>query len=82
MAAGSAEFAATQFTPNGLPGIFVPYLLPEQTLPRAFMNEFVNVRHFEYYRESLPFLIEKKSVPSSPLSFGQHWTQQTTSSHR
>ena len=58
MAAGPAEFAATQFTPNGLPGIFVPYLLPEQTLPRAFMNEFVNVRHFEYYRESLPFLIE------------------------
>ena len=44
MAAGPAEFAANQFTPNGLPGIFVPYLLPEQTLPRAFMNEFVNVR--------------------------------------
>jgi hypothetical protein len=44
MAAGSAQFAANQFTPNGLPGIFVPYLLPEQTLGRAFMNEFVNVR--------------------------------------
>jgi len=42
MAAGPAQFAANQFTPNGLPGIFVPYLLPEQTLPRAFMNEFVN----------------------------------------
>lgn len=42
MAAGAAQFAATQFTPNGLPGIFVPYLLPEQTLARAFMNEFVN----------------------------------------
>ena len=44
MAAGPAQFAATQFTPNGLPGIFVPYLLPEQTLARAFMNEFVTVR--------------------------------------
>lgn len=43
MAAGPAEFAATQFTPNGLPGIFVPYMLPEQTLSRVFMNEFVNV---------------------------------------
>ena len=53
MAAGPAEFAATQFTPNGLPGIFVPYLLPEQTLSRAFMNEFVNVR-LKYYRK-LPF---------------------------
>jgi hypothetical protein len=50
MAAGPAQFAATQFTPNGLPGIFVPYLLPEQTLPRAFMNEFVNVR-LEYYQK-------------------------------
>jgi hypothetical protein len=44
MAADPIAFAATQFTPNGLPGIFVPYLLPEQTLARAFMNEFVNVR--------------------------------------
>lgn len=42
MAAGSAEYAANQFTPNGLPGIFVPYLLPEQTLARGFMNEFVS----------------------------------------
>jgi len=42
MAAGPAQFAATQFTPNGIPGIFVPYIMPEQTLPRAFMNEFVN----------------------------------------
>jgi glycerol uptake facilitator-like aquaporin len=56
MAAGPAQFAATQFTPNGLPGIFVPYLLPEQTLARAFMNEFVNVR-FGYYQK-LSFLIE------------------------
>lgn len=54
MAAGPAEFAANQFTPNGLPGIFVPYLLPEQTLSRAFMNEFVNVR-LECYRK-LPFI--------------------------
>jgi len=42
MAAGPAAYAATQFTPNGPAGIFVPYLLPGQTLPRAFMNEFVN----------------------------------------
>jgi glycerol uptake facilitator-like aquaporin len=41
-AAGPAVFAATQFTPNGPPGIFVSYLLPGQTLPRVFMNEFVN----------------------------------------
>jgi glycerol uptake facilitator-like aquaporin len=42
IAAGPAQYAANQFTPNGLPGIFVPYILPEQTLPRVFMNEFVN----------------------------------------
>ena len=41
LAAGSA---ATQFTPNGIPGIFVPYLMPGQTISRVFMNEFVNVR--------------------------------------
>ena len=52
MAAGPAQFAANQFTPNGIPGIFVPYLLPEQTLSRAFMNEFVNVR-VEYYQKLL-----------------------------
>jgi glycerol uptake facilitator-like aquaporin len=40
---GPAVFAATQFTPNGLPGAFGNYLLPGQTLPRVFMNEFVNV---------------------------------------
>ena len=50
MAAGPAEFAANQFTPSGLPGIFVPYLLPEQTLARAFMNEFVNVG-LEYHQK-------------------------------
>jgi len=37
MAAGPAEYAATQFTPNGFPGIFVPYLLPGQTLPRVIL---------------------------------------------
>jgi len=41
-AAGRVTFAATQFTPSGIPGIFVPYLLPGQTLPRVFMNEFTN----------------------------------------
>jgi glycerol uptake facilitator-like aquaporin len=41
-AAGPAAYAAAQFTPNGPAGIFVPYLLPGQTLARAFMNEFVN----------------------------------------
>ena len=44
MAANPAQFAATQFTPNGIPGIFVPYLPTTQTLARGFMNEFVNVR--------------------------------------
>ena len=68
MAAGPAEFAANQFTPNGLPGIFVPYLLPQQTLTRAFMNEFVNVR-LEFLSE-VTLLIEifyfNNSVQSSP----------------
>jgi len=41
-AAGAAVFAATQFTPNGPAGIFAFYLLPGQTLPRVFLNEFVN----------------------------------------
>ena len=40
---GPAVFAATQFTPNGPPGIFAFYLLPGQTLARVFLNEFVNV---------------------------------------
>jgi hypothetical protein len=47
-AAGPAAFAATQFTPNGPPGIFAPYLLPGQTISRVFMNEFVNVRSTVY----------------------------------
>jgi glycerol uptake facilitator-like aquaporin len=38
----AGAYAATQFTPNGPAGIFVPYLSPGQTLHRAFMNEFVN----------------------------------------
>lgn len=42
-AAGAAVFAETQFTPSGPAGIFAFYLLPGQTLPRVFLNEFVNV---------------------------------------
>ncbi|KAF8802053.1 aquaporin-like protein [Phlegmacium glaucopus] len=42
MAAGPAVYAATQFTPNGPAGIFGLYMLPGQTLARAFLNEFVN----------------------------------------
>jgi len=38
----AGTYAATQFTPNGPAGIFVSYLVPGQTLHRAFMNEFVN----------------------------------------
>jgi len=41
-AEGAATFAATQFTANGPPGIFAFYLLPGQTIPRVFLNEFVN----------------------------------------
>jgi len=40
--AGPEVFAATQFTPNGPPGIFAFYLLPGQTIARVFLNEFVN----------------------------------------
>ena len=40
---GPEVFAATQFSPNGPPGIFAFYLLPGQTIPRVFLNEFVNV---------------------------------------
>ena len=37
-------YETTIFTPNGPAGIFALYLLPgAQTLPRAFLNEFVNV---------------------------------------
>jgi len=39
---GPQVFASTQFTPSGPPGIFAFYLLPGQTLARAFLNEFVN----------------------------------------
>jgi len=39
---GPEMFAATQFTANGPPGIFAFYLLPGQTIPRVFLNEFVN----------------------------------------
>jgi glycerol uptake facilitator-like aquaporin len=39
---GPEVFATTQFTPNGPAGIFAFYLLPGQTIPRVFLNEFVN----------------------------------------
>ena len=47
IAAGPEVFAATQFTPNGPPGIFAFYLLPGQTLARVFLNESVNVSGFQ-----------------------------------
>ncbi|KAG6885673.1 hypothetical protein C0993_011437 [Termitomyces sp. T159_Od127] len=37
------QLDALQFTPNGPAGIFGLYLLPGQTLGRAFLNEFVTV---------------------------------------
>ncbi|PPQ95243.1 hypothetical protein CVT26_014934 [Gymnopilus dilepis] len=40
--AQAGTLAAMRFTPNGLPGSFANYLLAPQTLPRAFMNEYVN----------------------------------------
>lgn len=40
-AAGTLD--ATLFTPNGPAGCFALYLLPGQTLPRAFVAEFVTV---------------------------------------
>ncbi|PPQ66558.1 hypothetical protein CVT24_007123 [Panaeolus cyanescens] len=42
MAAGPEVYNATLFTPNGPAGIFALYLLPGQTLPQVFLNEFVN----------------------------------------
>jgi len=46
VAEGALEQAGTlstlQFTPNGPAGAFGNYLLPGQTLPRVFMNEFFN----------------------------------------
>ncbi|KAG6813912.1 hypothetical protein H0H92_005761 [Tricholoma furcatifolium] len=41
VAAGS--FESTNYTPNGLAGVFAFYLLPGQTIGRAFLNEFVSV---------------------------------------
>ncbi|KAG6908333.1 hypothetical protein DXG01_005244 [Tephrocybe rancida] len=38
----TGKFEALQYTPNGLAGIFAFYLLPGQTLGRAFLNEFVS----------------------------------------
>ncbi|KAG5353540.1 hypothetical protein C0989_005987 [Termitomyces sp. Mn162] len=37
----AGQLDALQFTPNGPAGIFGLYLLPGQTLPRVFLNEFV-----------------------------------------
>ncbi|KAG6820952.1 hypothetical protein H0H93_009188 [Arthromyces matolae] len=37
----AGKLDALQFTPNGPAGIFGLYLLPGQTLPRVFLNEFV-----------------------------------------
>ncbi|KJA26276.1 hypothetical protein HYPSUDRAFT_199026 [Hypholoma sublateritium FD-334 SS-4] len=41
-AAGPGVLEAVLFTPNGPAGAFGNYLLAPQTLPRVFMNEFVN----------------------------------------
>lgn len=54
--AGPAVLAATQFTPNGPAGAFGNYLLAGQTLPRVFMNEFVNVSDF------FPWITKTKNV--------------------
>ncbi|KAG5638776.1 hypothetical protein H0H81_010197 [Sphagnurus paluster] len=42
--AARGKLESTQFTPNGPAGIFGFYLLPGQTFPRVFLNEFVSVR--------------------------------------
>lgn len=42
-AAGPGILESVLFTPNGPAGAFGNYLLAPQTLPRVFMNEFVNV---------------------------------------
>ncbi|KAF5327448.1 hypothetical protein D9619_004228 [Psilocybe cf. subviscida] len=41
-AAGPGALQSVLFTPNGPAGAFGNYLLPGQTMPRVFMNEFVN----------------------------------------
>jgi glycerol uptake facilitator-like aquaporin len=45
-AAAPGVLQAIFFTPNGPAGAFGNYMLPGQTLPRVFMNEFMNVRLF------------------------------------
>lgn len=42
-ASGPGALQSVLFTPNGPAGAFGNYLLPGQTMPRVFMNEFVNV---------------------------------------
>ena len=49
---GPAVFASTQFTPSGPGGIFAFYLLPGQTIPRVFLNEFVNVSDTFFFPKS------------------------------
>ena len=51
--AQAGTLAAMRFTPNGLPGSFANYLLAPQTLPRAFMNEYVNVRNMQRYKNEV-----------------------------
>ncbi|KAF9532623.1 putative aquaporin 2 [Crepidotus variabilis] len=42
MAGGPVVFDSINYTPNGLAGIFALYLLPQQKIGYAFLNEFVN----------------------------------------
>lgn len=49
--AHAGKLSSMQFTPNGPAGAFANFLLPGQTLPRAFMNEFVNVCILSSFRE-------------------------------
>lgn len=50
---------ATLFTPMGPAGAFGNYLLAPQTLPRVFMNEFVNVRRLLMCRR----ILERLTLP-------------------
>jgi len=65
---GAAVFAATQFTPSGPPGAFGNYLLAGQTLPRAFMNEFVNVSKYFLWLPKQPEYHRGMSIQCTLLS--------------
>ena len=69
LSAGAEAFAATQFTPNGPPGIFAFYLLPGQTIARVFLNEFVNVSGLQEVmtKRQLTHLLILTRVPSLEL---------------